>query len=59
MPNTITPIARGLRERKKIKTKEAIQREALRLFKEQGYADTTIEQIAAAAEISPSTFFKA
>jgi AcrR family transcriptional regulator len=47
----------GLRERKKQKTKEAIQREAMRLFKRQGYADTTIEQIAAAAEISPSTFF--
>ena len=57
MPNTITPIARGLRERKKLKTKEAIQREALRLFQQQGYDETTIEQIAAAAEISPSTFF--
>src|SRR3989454_12341430 len=57
MPNTITPIARGLRERKKLKTKEAIQREAMRLFQEQGYEETTIDQIAAAAEISPSTFF--
>jgi AcrR family transcriptional regulator len=57
MPNTITPIALGLRQRKKLKTKEAIQREALRLFQEQGYGETTIEQISAAAEISPSTFF--
>jgi AcrR family transcriptional regulator len=57
MPETITPIALGLRERKKLKTKESIQREALRLFQEQGYDETTIEQIAAAAEISPSTFF--
>src|SRR5437899_3797092 len=57
MPNTITPIARGLRERKKLKTKEAIQREAMRLFQEQGYEETTIDQIAEAAEISPSTFF--
>jgi AcrR family transcriptional regulator len=47
----------GLRERKKLKTKEAIQREALRLFQKQGFDETTIEQIAAAAEISPSTFF--
>src|ERR1700694_4811294 len=47
----------GLRERKKQKTKEAIQREAMRLFQEQGYEETTIEQIAEAAEISPSTFF--
>src|SRR5260370_524972 len=57
MPHTITPFGRGLRERKKLKTKEAIQREALRLFAAQGYAETTIEQIAAAAESSPSTFF--
>jgi AcrR family transcriptional regulator len=47
----------GLRERKKQRTKEAIQREAMRLFKRQGYEETTIEQIASAAEISPSTFF--
>jgi len=47
----------GLRERKKQKTRESIQRTALRLFEKQGYEQTTIEQIAAAAEISPSTFF--
>jgi AcrR family transcriptional regulator len=57
MPKTITPIAQSLRERKKLKTREAIQREAMRLFKKQGYEETTVEQIAAAAEISPSTFF--
>lgn len=57
MPNTITPIAQSLRERKKQKTREAIQREATRLFQKQGYEETTIEQIAAAVEISPSTFF--
>ncbi len=48
----------GLRERKKIKTHAAIQREALRLFREQGYTATTVEQIAEAAEVSPSTFFR-
>jgi AcrR family transcriptional regulator len=47
----------GLRERKKQRTRESIQRTALRLFEKQGYEETTIEQIAAAVEISPSTFF--
>jgi len=47
----------GLRERKKQKTKASIQREALRLFKKHGYDATTIEDIAAAADISESTFF--
>ena len=48
----------GLRERKKIKTRQAIRREAFRLIDENGYAATTVEQIADAAEVSPSTFFR-
>ena len=48
----------GLRERKKAKTKAAIQRHAVRLFTEQGFAATTVEQVAEAAEVSPSTVFR-
>jgi AcrR family transcriptional regulator len=35
-----------------------IQAEALRLFSDQGYAETTVEDIADAAAISPRTFFR-
>jgi AcrR family transcriptional regulator len=48
----------SLRERKKSRTRFAIQQEALRLFGEQGYGATTVEQIAEAAEVSPSTVFR-
>ncbi|MEV6591307.1 TetR/AcrR family transcriptional regulator [Streptomyces acidicola] len=47
----------SLRERKKLATWRAIRDAALRLIDEQGYDATTVEQIAAAANISRATFF--
>ncbi|MFG2696931.1 TetR family transcriptional regulator [Kitasatospora sp. NPDC048407] len=48
----------SLRERKKLKTRQTLRREAFRLFAEQGWEATTVDQIAAAAEVSPATFFR-
>ncbi|MFI6287062.1 TetR/AcrR family transcriptional regulator [Streptomyces sp. NPDC051018] len=48
----------GLRERKKLKTRIAIRRATYRLIAERGYEATTVEQIAEAAEVSPSTVFR-
>jgi AcrR family transcriptional regulator len=55
---TVEPPRLGLRERKKAKTRALIQEHALRLFREQGYDETSIEEIAEAAEVSPSTVFR-
>lgn len=48
----------GLRERKKVRTRHAIRESAYRLIEEQGYHNTTVEQIAEGAEVSPSTVFR-
>jgi AcrR family transcriptional regulator len=47
----------GLRERKKQKTRDTISKVALELFAERGYEQTTIAEIADAAEVSPRTIF--
>ncbi|MDF3298173.1 TetR/AcrR family transcriptional regulator [Streptomyces tropicalis] len=48
----------GLRERKKIRTRDAIRAATWALVRQQGYDATTIEQIAERAEVSPSTVLR-
>ncbi|MEU0795055.1 TetR family transcriptional regulator [Amycolatopsis sp. NPDC005961] len=48
----------GLRERKKQQTTDALVDTAYELFRRQGYDATTVDEIAAAVNISPRTFFR-
>lgn len=48
----------GLRERWRLKAMHTIQERALDLFDEKGFAAVTIEEIAAAAEVSPSSVYR-
>lgn len=51
------PVAPGLREEKKQRTRKALIEAALLLFDEHGYEATTTAAVAAAAGVSPATFF--
>jgi AcrR family transcriptional regulator len=48
----------GLRERKKAQTRRRLMRATVRLASRRGWAETTVEDIAAAAGVSPRTFFR-
>jgi len=48
----------GLRERKKLKARRELERVALELFERKGFDETTIREIADAADMSPRTFFR-
>ena len=61
-PDSATDPAAGTtlvsrRERKKQQTRQALRREALRLFGERGFDATTIQDITEAADVAPRTFF--
>jgi AcrR family transcriptional regulator len=48
----------GLRERKKERARAELEKVALRLFESNGYGETTVEEIARHAELSPASFFR-
>ena len=52
-----TDVATGLRERKRQQTRERLTRAAMALFLDRGFEATTLDDIAAAAEISRRSFF--
>jgi AcrR family transcriptional regulator len=49
--------SQGLRERKNARTRDAIERAAAELALEQGYDHTTVDQIAARADVAPRTVY--
>ena len=52
------PNKENMRERKKGETRARLQEVALNLFEKNGYAGTTVEQIARGADVSFRTFFR-
>lgn len=55
---TVDHAAPSRRERKKLATRQALEEAALRLFAAKGYEQTTVEDIAEAADVAVRTFFR-
>jgi AcrR family transcriptional regulator len=51
-------MSRPLRERKKLRTREALIAASQKLFSEKGYAATTLEEICQAVEVAPPTLLR-
>jgi AcrR family transcriptional regulator len=52
-----SPDEPGLRERKRLATRRAIQRAALQVVRERGLDGATVDEMARLADVSPRTFF--
>jgi AcrR family transcriptional regulator len=57
-PGTVPAMVSGRRQQHKDDTRAALEQAAFALFEERGFDDTTVDDIARAADVSPRTFFR-